>query len=241
METVMAADHRPPGLTAIMLESIVDLIDQPETKVVLGALFGKKFMCKFPGGQIYFESKLALDTDGSRFAIPDAKGHREDPSGRITTSARDADGNFLDAETINYFVLPGGFAGKHGIRIGDIAVVFNGIAMAFACFGDVGPAGSLGEGSIALHRDLGHETVVGGHLLNDSISSGVVTIVFPGSGNGLGRTSWESERIGQPLFTKLKAEAEQFNELRRAEKHERWLREEDARHVPRRRLHNDPQ
>jgi hypothetical protein len=151
--------YQPEGLPILLLDKIVGLFSDPRTKEIKDSFTGKKFMCKFPNGQIYFESKLALDTDGSRFAVPDANGNKEDPSGQASTSAIDADGNFLDAEFINYFVLPGGFYGKHGIRIGDIGVVIRDVRMCYACFGDVGPSTSLGEGSIALHRELGHETV----------------------------------------------------------------------------------
>lgn len=163
-------------------------------------------MCRFPAGQIYYESKLDLDTDGSFYASMD-------PTGQKQTSAKDADGNYLDADVINYFVLPGGFDKRHGIRIGDIGVVIFGIRKVYACYGDVGPPNKLGEGSISLHRELGHETIVGrdtasgGRLRNLGISSGVITIVFPGSGNGKGRTNAESAAIGEPLFQRLQSEA----------------------------------
>jgi hypothetical protein len=227
------------GLAVLILDNIMDLIDNPRTKTISGSFSGMEFMCKFPNGQLYFESKLALDTDGSVFAIPDATGHKQDPTGQASTSAIDANRNFLDADRINYFVLPGGFASKHGIRIGDIGVVINGIRKVYACFGDVGPSSSLGEGSISLHRELGHETVVGGRLINAGISGGVITIVFPGSGNGLGRTNQESAIIGEPLFRKLQIEAVRFEQLRIAELRERARQEEEAKHIPRRRWHNE--
>jgi hypothetical protein len=75
------------------------------------------------------------------------------------------------------------------------------------------PPGSLGEGSISLHRELGHETIKnrhtanGGTLINAGLDSGVITIVFAGSGNGRGRTNEESAAIGEPLFQRLKLEA----------------------------------
>jgi hypothetical protein len=214
--------YRPQGLAVLILDRIVDLISSPRTNTISQSFSGKKFMCKFPNGQLYFESKLALDTDGSVFA-------KQDPSGQAATSAKDANGNFLDADRINYFVLPGGFASKHHIRIGDIGVVINGIRKVYACFGDVGPSHSLGEGSISLHRELGHETVVGGHFINAGLPGGMITIVFPGSGNGRGRTNLESARIGALLFQKLQDEAE-VEQLRRAELQERARRDEEAKH-----------
>jgi hypothetical protein len=208
----MSVRYQPKGLAVLVLDSISNLFHHPKTKAVDTPFRGKTFMCKFPSGQLYFESKLDLDTDGSIYAA-------QDPTGQPATSAKDAEGHNLDADLINYFVLPGGFFVHHRIRIGDIGVVIRGIRKAYACFGDVGPAHSLGEGSIALHRDLGHETIVnrhtanGGHLVNSGIPSEVITIVFPGSGNGLGRRNDESEAIGEPLFQKLMREGDAIGDF----------------------------
>lgn len=199
----MTTTHQsPPGLTVLILDKIPLLFTHPKSRTMPNTLIGQVFMCKFPSGQLYFESKLDLDTDGSDFSA-------QDGTGQAATSAKDASGNFLDADRINYFVLPGGFPAQHSIRIGDIGVVILGIRKVYACFGDVGPANKLGEGSISLHRELGHETIVNGKLINSGLSRAarVITIVFPGSGNGLGRTNTESARIGEPLFQRLQQEA----------------------------------
>jgi Fungal chitosanase of glycosyl hydrolase group 75 len=201
--------YQPPGVSVPILGQIPLLFDHPMTTEVTKAFQGKTFMCKFPLGQLYFESKLDVDTDGSVFAAQDH------PRGQMTTSAKDANGNDLDADQINYFVLPGGFYSQHGIQIGDIGVVIFGTRKVFACFGDVGPPNLLGEGSIALHRALGHETIRNNRLIaaskgGDGIDAGVITIVFPGSGNGLGRTNAESRQIGEAFFTRLQAEAAFF-------------------------------
>ncbi|MCC6391652.1 MAG: glycoside hydrolase family 75 protein [Bryobacterales bacterium] len=209
----MAITYKPQGLSVLILDSIPTLFLHPKTReITTPALIGRKFMCKFPSGQLYFESKLDLDTDGSAYIS-------QDPSGQASTSAKDAGGKSLDADLINYFVLPGGFYPQHGIQFGDIGVVIYGIRMAYACFGDVGPSNKLGEGSIALHRDLGHEVIVGRHtasggrLINAGISSGVITIVFPGSGNGHGVPNRESAAIGERLFQKLLKEAESIGDF----------------------------
>jgi glycosyl hydrolase group 75 (putative chitosanase) len=204
--------HTPPGLSVLLLDDIPALFDHARTTVIGQFFTGKQFMCKFPGGQLYFESKLSLDTDGSPVYAP------QDPSGQLVTSTRLADGSSLDSDIINYFVLPGGFWSAHGIRKGDIAVVIFGVQQAFACFGDVGPAASLGEGSISLHRELGNETIrgrhtaTGGTLINRGIDRDVVTIVFPGSGNGFGRANQESAAIGLVQFQRLKQEAAAFKQ-----------------------------
>jgi hypothetical protein len=174
---------------------------------------GKTFMCKLPDGQLYYESELALDTDGSPVYAA------QDPTGQLQTAVKDADGNDLDSDMINYFVLPAGFFTKFNIHKGDIGVVIHGLQVVFACFGDVGPDDSLGEGSIALHRELGHEAIVnrhtasGGHMINEGIRKGVITIVFPGSGNALGRSNEDSAKIGSLLFDKLKKFASDYAAL----------------------------
>ena len=218
----MAITYRPQGLAVLTLESIPTLFLHPNTKEISTAFSGKTFMCRFPSGQIYFESKLSVDTDGSPYWRED--GTPAKPFGQPDTSTHNPDGSALDADLINYFVLPGGFWGKEGIKKGDIGVVIFGIRKVYACFGDVGPSGSLGEGSIALHRELGHETIRGrhnadgGHLINgthggNGIASGVITIVFPKSGNGFGRSNQEIARLGEPLFRKLIKEAESIGDF----------------------------
>jgi hypothetical protein len=210
----MAIHYQPRGLAVIVLDSIPNLFHHPKTKAIDTHLIGKKFMCRFPGGQLYFDSKLELDTDGSIYSA-----HIHDKTGQPTTSAKNPDGSSLDADLINYFVLPGHFYHHYGIRIGDIGVVIYGMRKVFACFGDVGPSNKLGEGSIALHRELGHETIVGrdtqsgGRLINSGISSDVITIVFPGSGNGFGRKNADSAAIGEPLLQKLIKEADSLGDF----------------------------
>jgi Fungal chitosanase of glycosyl hydrolase group 75 len=212
----MSITYKPQGVATLLLDSIPTLFLHPKTKEIKTAFEGKTFMCKFPGGQIYYESKLAVDTDGSPYWNQD--GPPAHPFGQPDTATHNADGSALDADLINYYVLPGGFWEKQGIRKGDIAVVIYGIRKAYAIFGDVGPVHSLGEGSIALHRELGNETISGrdnadgGHLINgihggNGIASGVITIVFPKSGNGFGQSNQDMARIGEPLFQKLIQEA----------------------------------
>jgi hypothetical protein len=208
----MTNPYKPAGLAIHILEDIPALFTHPSTRKISQAFAGKKFMCKLPGGQLYFDSKLALDTDGSPVYSA------QDGTGQAHTAVKDAAGHDLDADVINYFVLPGGFWAGQGIAKGDIGVVIHGIQMAFACFGDVGPSGSLGEGSISLHRELGHETIrnrhtaSGGTLINSGIGKDVITIVFPGSGNGQGRTNAESATIGEPLFQRLKLQASAYRQ-----------------------------
>jgi len=215
----MSTPYQPPLASRTILgNDILWLLSCDRTQTVADVLTGKTYMCVLPGGQLYFESKLDLDTDGSAFAA-------QDPSGQPSTSAKDVHGHDLDADAINYFVLPGKGYAKHGIALGDVAVVIFGQRMAFACFGDVGPSSKLGEGSIALHRALGHETIHHGQLTNAGISRGVITIVFPHSGIGRGLSTRESAIVGGMMLQELRSsrilyEGIQKNE--RMEQTEHW-------------------
>ena len=156
---------------------------------------GGDYIFTLPGGQLYFEGPLELDTDGSHF-------YSQDPTGQRDTSLHDAHDRPVDANTVPYFVLPcHGFCDKFGIRLGDIAAVIYKNKVEFAVFADCGPAHKLGEGSIALHRALGHETITHGTLRNEGIDNGVITIVFPGSGKQDDpQTPERVRRIGRMLF-----------------------------------------
>lgn len=206
----MSKPYKPPDESLPVLENIPSLITGPGAKVLPG-FGGQSFVCVLPGGQLYFESALQLDSDGSVYS-------KQDKTGQAHTSTRYViDDRSMDADNDNFFVLPGGFYSQFGIAKGDIGVVIYKARKVFACFGDVGPSGKLGEGSIALHRALGHETVIGGRLQNVGISGRVVTIVFPGSGDTFAKKNNESRQLGDPLFKDLlkKADSHQWSQLSR--------------------------
>jgi hypothetical protein len=123
-----------------------------------------------------FVSKMTIDTDGAGDAW------KHDPAGQPETSLRYPDQSSLDPSKIPYFVLPLGLAERHpGVRLGDVAAVIYKGRVAYAIYGDEGPPQKIGEGSIALARELGIDAdpVVGG------ADEGVEFVVFPGSGDGL--------------------------------------------------------
>jgi hypothetical protein len=80
--------------------------------------------------------------------------------------------------------LPIGFERDNpGVKLGDIVAVQHNGRTAYAIYGDRGPRTQLGEGSIALARELGATRA----QLNPNtggISGGVTYVVFPGSGTG---------------------------------------------------------
>ena len=64
---------------------------------------------------------------------------------------------YVDARTVPYIALPKDFAERFAIGLGDVALVINEAngRSAYAIFADIGPRGRIGEGSIALARELG--------------------------------------------------------------------------------------
>lgn len=110
---------------------------------------------------------------------------------------------FVDAARIPYAVLPGRryaqFTQGARLRLGDVGAAYN-IAngrFSFVQFCEAGPAGKIGEGSIALAERLG---------INASAKNGgtsqrqILYLLFPGSGAGRGLSIAEIEARAQPLF-----------------------------------------
>ncbi|MDT4955577.1 MAG: hypothetical protein QOJ02_3715 [Acidobacteriota bacterium] len=188
--------YHPPTASLGRLGKIADAL-KTATKINHHFKVGGKAIFKLAGGELYYDSLLDLDTDGSIYA-------KQDPTGDPDTSMHQPDGSPVDSNAVPYFVLPGkGFFQDFGINLGDVAAVIYKDKVEFAVFADTGPKIKLGEGSIALHRSLGHETIKHGKLLNEAIDENVLTIVFPGSGNGKPQTPDEIRKIGKKRFTDL--------------------------------------
>ena len=108
-------------------------------------------------------------------------------------------GRYVDASAIPYIVLPALVRDKGGARLGDFATVrrrSNG-KVAHAIYADGGPAGRIGEGSIALAEALGLPSSPkhGGTNEKD-----IVYVLFAGSGNGRPRTKAEINATGKKLL-----------------------------------------
>jgi hypothetical protein len=104
---------------------------------------------------------------------------------------------YVDSETVPYIVLPPGFSSE--FKLGDIALVVNrkNNKRCYAIFADVGPKNSIGEGSIALARQLG----INGDPKRGGTTNGVTYIFFKKSGTGKPLPSEEIERIGKTKLT----------------------------------------
>jgi hypothetical protein len=188
--------YHPPAASLAKLGNIVGLLANA-TKIQHAFQKGGKAIFQLESGELYYDSLLDLDSDGSRFATVDATGQSD-------TSLHQPDGQPVDADAVPFFVLPGGgFASEFGIKLGDVAAVIFKDKIEFAVFADTGPKKKLGEGSIALHRSLGHETIRNGKFHDEAIDADVITIVFPGSGDGTPQTPERIREIGKSLFMAL--------------------------------------
>jgi hypothetical protein len=89
---------------------------------------------------------------------------------------------YIDARTIPYIALPKDFAERFGIGLGDVAVVINEAngRSSYAVFADVGPRGRIGEGSIALARELG----IPADPRHGQAFDQITYLIFPASGAG---------------------------------------------------------
>lgn len=189
----VASAYTPPTSVLSLLGAITAAAQRaPRIK---SSLAGLEYLCVLPGGAVFFQSDLDLDTDGVR--DPEIRADGWDRTHQDEVSM----GGAVNANKLPYIVLPQAFAQAHGVRLGDVAAVLHKGRLEFAVFADQGPAPKIGEGSIALHRALGYERVVDGRIHDVGIPDGVVTIVFPGSGRA--RDIDAIRAIGRRCFVAL--------------------------------------
>jgi hypothetical protein len=169
--------YKPNPAALPVLGTIIGLI--PQARIVDQSFQRQpKILAVLPGGQLFFDSELQLDTDGA----PELAGDRTQQS---DTSQHYRDGKPINANRVPYFVLPlpTNWPKQFGIGLGDLAAVIFGGRVAFAVFADFGPKNLLGEGSVELFRQLGEERVRHDGIVRDvGMGPGVITIVFPKSG-----------------------------------------------------------
>ena len=144
-----------------------------------------EIILQLQSGALFFEAGMQTDADGS------PRAREIDPFGQLETSFafpnQSGQKRFVDAEVVNYIVLPdaranvsGRFFKKMRCTLGDVAAVIHEGRVEFAMFADVGPLGKLGEGSVRLVQALGVDPFIDG-IVRVGIDSEVVYIVFPGS------------------------------------------------------------
>ena len=134
-----------------------------------------------------------VDTDGSG-----AHNHPEDPTRQSQTSLRLSNGQSLDTDRDNFFVLPPSVARAYGIKKGDLGWLVQektGKAVPVV-FGDAGPEGKLGEASVHALQSLGFN--VNGRSGVDKSEQFKVVFV-PGSGDGTGDIASDASAMAAKL------------------------------------------
>lgn len=111
------------------------------------------------------------------------------------SKARTDPARYVDASKIPYIVLPGELSREFGARLGDFAVVVNmrNGHSANAIFADIG---TMGEGSVALARELG----IWEDAREGGTRGGILYLVYPGSGNRQPRSLDEINSETAKLF-----------------------------------------
>ncbi len=137
---------------------------------------GDVSICGFPGA-VAWTADMDIDCDGQ---MSDQCNLGTDPSYMDQTAATDSNGDFLDAATLPFVVIPGRSARFDYIDAGlgmrsVVAVIFDG-KVEYGALGDVGPQAIIGEASYAMAVKLGidPDPSTGG------ISGGVAYIAFTG-------------------------------------------------------------
>ena len=154
-------------------------------------------ICGLPGA-VFWQADLDVDCDGQTTSVCNVQ---RDPAYQSQTSATDSAGQFLDASTLPYVVIPlpstrFDYAAA-GLALGSVvAVIYNG-QVAYGVFGDEGPDNIIGEASYAMAMLLGidPDPATGG------TSSGVTYIAFTGAGSIVRPIEDHAgaERLGQRL------------------------------------------
>ncbi|MEY2563834.1 MAG: hypothetical protein QOH88_2027 [Verrucomicrobiota bacterium] len=103
----------------------------------------------------------------------------------------------MDAESTNFFVLPGRLG--LGAKRGDFGVVIRPANndYDYAVYTDVGPASKIGEGSIRW-RQRG----IPSSPKNGGTGHGIIYVVFPGSQQGWPLSQAQIDQYGPALFAK---------------------------------------
>jgi len=128
-------------------------------------------------GAVFWTADMDIDCDGKSSAVCNKS---TDPSYQAQTATTDSKGEYLDAATLPYVVVPGVSSRwdykTSGVAMGSVvAVVYNG-KVEYGIMGDIGPTSIIGEASYAMAQKLG----INPNPASGGVSSGVTYIVFTG-------------------------------------------------------------
>ncbi len=157
-----------------------------------------RWIRRLPGGAVAWNSKLAVDLDGSALACSEDRGRMDQCGTSLMPPNAAGAPTPVDADRVPYVVIPisrpgeprGEFTRLTGVGVGDFGVVIWRGRTVPVIVADTGPWPKLGEGSLALHRELGHDECRrrdAAHVCRagsddmGSIEGDVVTVLFPGT------------------------------------------------------------
>jgi hypothetical protein len=109
---------------------------------------------KLKDGTVVFDGKMALDADGSPYAMS-----KRSVINQPFTSLKypTADHGSINADRVPFIVIPlGRFDQTLGVTIGDVGAIVHGGKRIYAIVADYGPACKIGEASIRAHELLDH-------------------------------------------------------------------------------------
>jgi hypothetical protein len=151
-----------------------------------------------PVKAIEFTTKIDIDADGDGGWYLQDKTDKMHGNDGSKTAARYPNGDSLNPAKIPYVVIPLDFGRTHpGVQMGDYVAVSYGVRTVYAIVGDKGPKGVLGEGSIALARNL----KIPSNPNTGGVRSGVTYVILPGTKDAsLPRTAAEIQAQGAKLF-----------------------------------------
>ncbi len=106
---------------------------------------------------------------------------------------------YVDSTQIPYVVVPKTLLGPDQIHLGDLAVVIDVVTsrQAYAIIADVGPADTIGEGSIALASSLGLRK----SPKHGGAAADLVYVLLPGTGSGKPLSVAEINARAERAFT----------------------------------------
>jgi hypothetical protein len=156
-------------------------------------------------GAVFWKADMDIDCDGKTTAVCNAQ---TDPWYQPQSSATDSKGQFLDASTLPYVVVPLPSArfdyAAAGLGLGSVVAVIHDGKVAYGPIGDEGPENIIGEASYAMAVLLGIDPnpKTGG-------SVGPVTYIAFTGATGLVKPIEDhaaAERLGQRLAAGLDAQ-----------------------------------
>ncbi len=200
-----ATDSGPPAVTAAALLAkakgcTTKVSSAPYAKDSGGA--ANVDVCGLKGA-VFWAADMDIDCDGKQSTICNKT---TDPDYQSQTATTDSKGQYLDAATLPYVVVPGVSSRwdykASGVALGSVVAVIYGDKVEYGIIGDIGPTSIIGEASYAMAQRLG----INPNPSSGGVSSGVTYIVFTNSSVTKKEDAAEARTKGAQRAAQLLAE-----------------------------------